>query len=136
MQIELFEVIGGWGYQLLTDDDVVVTRQEFDPNSDGRQLMDRDTAQSRAVAAVNGQGLAVTVKPRHISRLKFLQRMTMTERAAIQQAQLTDPVVSDFMFMFQQAEFIDLDEPTNRQALMYFVFKGYIQATRVEQLLE
>jgi hypothetical protein len=40
------------------------------------------------------------------------------------------------MFMFQQAEFIDLDEPTNRQALSYFVFKGYITANRVNELLE
>lgn len=135
MQFALFEVSGGWGYEITDDAGIVLTRQEFDPSQEGRTLMTQEVAEQRAVSDIAGQGYQAVRPSRHISSLQFLQRLTPSERTAILDARETDTIVRDFLFMFQVAQFIDLDEPTNRQGLLYFASNGWIQPERVDELL-
>lgn len=60
------------------------------------------------------QGLDTTVRevpvlPRHITLLALNLRFTRAERDAIRAAEVSDPDVSDIMYLMRQARYIDLD---------------------------
>lgn len=64
-----------------------------------------------------GRDSAVSIKPRHITLLSLMMRLTRVERDAIRAAEVTDGDVSDIMFLFSKAQFIDLDRPETIQSI-------------------
>jgi hypothetical protein len=73
--------------------------------------------------------------PRHISKLKFKQRMTTAERIAIRAAAETTPEVYDFMDLLSDATFADLDDPTLISGVNALEPLGLLAAGRASEIL-
>lgn len=63
--------------------------------------------------------------PRWIHKSVYIQRFTPEERAAIQAARATDPIVADLMYVLEQSEMIFLDHESIIAGL------GYLQSLEV-----
>lgn len=74
-------------------------------------------------------------KPAHITLLALNLRFTRAERDAIRAAEVTDPDVSDIMYLMHQASFISLNDPTTIQGLQALEYKGLLGAGRANEIL-
>lgn len=74
-------------------------------------------------------------KPAHITLLALNLRFTRAERDAIRAAEISDPDVSDIMYLMRQASFISLTDPTTIQGLQALEFKGLLGAGRSAEIL-
>jgi hypothetical protein len=75
------------------------------------------------------------VEDRRITRLAFLKRFTLEERAVITAAQQTDIVVADVMLFVTVSEYIDLNGEDAQQGLQALVAKGLIKEPRAGEIL-
>ena len=89
------------------------------------------------------------VKPRHITRLAFLQRITMNEHVAIELAsmhdggkEITDPyniraaTLRKMLQLVNAATWIDLDRPDTRGLVMQLEGMGMLQPGRALEILD
>jgi hypothetical protein len=70
-----------------------------------------------------------------MTRLYLLNRYTAAERAAIRAARATDPVLDDAMYLFEQAQNVDVSLPLTQQLVGYLAQQGHIAAERVAEIL-
>jgi hypothetical protein len=77
---------------------------------------------------------APVLSPR-MTRLYLLNRYTAAERAAIRAARATDPVLDDAMYLFEQAQNVDVSLPLTQQLVGYLAQQGHIAAERVAEIL-
>jgi hypothetical protein len=71
------------------------------------------------------------------SRLEFMRRFTMQERAAIRAARILDPVVDDLMSMLEMANptEINLEHPDTVNGIGYLVSIGCLTEARGQEIL-
>lgn len=72
---------------------------------------------------------------RHITLLALNLRMTAAERHAIRAAELTDPDVSDMMYLMSKARYINLDDAIVIAAMNALEAKTLLAAGRAEEIL-
>lgn len=72
---------------------------------------------------------------RNVSKVDFLNRFTIPERANIRVMSKQDPFVEDFLEMLKVAEFINLDDRTVTAALGYLEYVGLITPERTTEIL-
>lgn len=72
---------------------------------------------------------------RWITLLALNLRFTKAERTAIREAQTTDEDVSDLMYLFQVAKYIDLDRTETIGGLQLLEAKGLLGAGRAGEVL-
>lgn len=70
-----------------------------------------------------------------VSLLAFFNRFTTTERLAIRLAQVSNPVVADFMMLVNAAKFIDLADENTTAGLGYLTSVHLVTAERAQQIL-
>lgn len=75
------------------------------------------------------------VKPRHITLLSLMTRMTRAERTSIRAAELTDEDVADIMFLFGKARYIDLDRAETIECLNALEAKTLLDLGRANEIL-
>jgi hypothetical protein len=75
------------------------------------------------------------VRPPHITKLAFKQRMTAAERIAIRTRAATDPIVADFLDLVNDATFIDLNHEENAMGLAYLEQQGDLDEGRANEIL-
>lgn len=76
----------------------------------------------------------------YMSHFGFLSRFTPQQRLAIRERTNAaspnyDPTLDDAMFLFNQAETINVDLQTTKQLVGYLAMTGLIQASDVDRLL-
>lgn len=71
----------------------------------------------------------------HITLLALNMRFSRQERDDIRAAQISDPDVSDIMYLMQQSSYIDLEHPVTLAAISMFETKGLILPGRSSQIL-
>lgn len=78
---------------------------------------------------------AVVTPPaiRHISKRAFRNRLTQPERTLIRKS--TDDIVIDIKEELEMTTYVDLDMPSNTDALNYLVSVGILLAPRVAEIL-
>lgn len=74
-------------------------------------------------------------KPAHITLLALNLRFTRAERDAIRAAEMSDPDVSDIMYLMRQASYISLTDPTTIQGLQALELKGLLGVGRADVIL-
>ncbi len=72
------------------------------------------------------------VTPNVLSKLEFLESLTLEERVTMRTSQ--DPVVKDISDMFNAASFVDLQHVATVQALGYLTLVGILTQDRVNQI--
>ena len=90
-----------------------------------------------------------TPRPRHITRLAFMQRITMSEHVAIELASIHDPAQEKFapdnvqaatlrkmLQLVNAANWIDLDRPDTRSMVMQLEQFGLLAPGRALQILD
>lgn len=77
--------------------------------------------------------LSTDTRPKHITHLAFLSRMTLTERTAVRTSQ--NEAVQDIMFLFNAAKFIDLDRQDTINGVHGLEALGIIAPGRAAQIL-
>ena len=86
-------------------------------------------------------------KPRHITRLAFLQRITMPEHVAIELASIHDPAspiaqqiaaatLRKMLQLVNAANWIDLDRPDTRGMVLQIEQMGLLAAGRALEILD
>jgi len=70
---------------------------------------------------------------RHISKRAFRNRLTQPERTLIRKS--ADDIVIDIKEELEMATYVDLDMPSNTDALNYLVSVGILLAPRVAEIL-
>lgn len=70
-----------------------------------------------------------------ITKLAFKSRMTTSERIAIREAGLSDPVVFDFMDLLSDATFIDLSRDDTINGVNYLESQGHVAVGRASEIL-
>ena len=75
-----------------------------------------------------------------LSHFGFLERLTPTQRLTIRARSTPgnanyDPTLDDAMFLFNQAETINVDLQTTKQLVGYLATTGLTQASDVDRLL-
>lgn len=71
----------------------------------------------------------------NISLLAFFNRFTTAERLSIRQAQVSNPVVADFMMLVNAAKFIGLADDNTVAGLGYLKSVNLVTAERAAQIL-
>lgn len=71
---------------------------------------------------------------RRLSHLAFLMRFTPAERKAVRTS--TDDEVSDTMFLFEKAKYIDFDDPVTQGGLQVLVAKGIFTQERLSEITD
>ena len=77
----------------------------------------------------------VAPSPRHITLLALNMRFTRLERDKIRAEEITDPDVSDAMYLMRQARYIDLDNATTIGAVTLLEMKHIIDPGRAKAIL-
>lgn len=77
----------------------------------------------------------VTPLPPHITLLALNLRFTREERDAIRAAEITDPDVSDLMYLMTKARYIDLDNPVTIMGLQMLETKTLLGTGRANAIL-
>ena len=75
------------------------------------------------------------VEIRNISKVDFLNRFSVTERANIRLRAKEDPFVEDFLEMLKVAEYINLDDRNVTAALGYLVYIALLTEQRTIEIL-
>jgi hypothetical protein len=70
-----------------------------------------------------------------LSRLEFLQRLTVQERIAIRTAAKSNPIVEDFMHLLDLAADVNLTHAATMQGVGYLEQQGLIAAGRAAAIL-
>lgn len=78
----------------------------FDPRAMVWRPVERDFVQPPPVAA-----------PRRLSPVEFAKLLTVGERIALRKS--SDPVIEDFQWFLERAEYIDLDDAITQQGIGY-----------------
>ena len=73
--------------------------------------------------------------PPHITLLALNLRFTREERDAIRAAEITDPDVSDLMYLMTKARYIDLDNPVTIMGLQMLETKTLLGPGRANVIL-
>lgn len=68
-----------------------------------------------------------------ITKLKFLNRFTMSERIAIRNS--ADPVVLDIMSLMDAAEYVSIHDPATIQGINYLAYVGLVSPARSQEIL-
>ena len=81
------------------------------------------------------------VLPRHITRLAFLQRITMNEHVAIELASIHDPAsdtatLRKMLQLVNAATWIDLDRPDTRGMVQQIEAMGMLEPGRALEILD
>jgi hypothetical protein len=69
---------------------------------------------------------------RRLSHLAFLMRLSPAERKAVRKSEIDE--VSDTMFLFEKAKYIDFDDPVTQGGLQVLVAFGIFDAARLEEI--
>lgn len=70
-----------------------------------------------------------------ITKFRFLQLLTPTERKAIEARRPSDPNLHDFMYMLEQSPCVFLNLPEMTNGLAYLVAVGSLAANRPAQII-
>jgi hypothetical protein len=79
--------------------------------------------------------IPVTVSPRTISKLEYMNRFTDTELATIFTAAKSNVALEIWLEKFKLAEFINLDDPATAAGLAALTYVGILAAGRMEGIL-
>jgi hypothetical protein len=71
---------------------------------------------------------------RWIHKSIYIQRFTPQERAAIQMARASDPIIADLMYVLEQSEMISLDHESIVAGLGYLVSQALVTEERAEEV--
>lgn len=77
----------------------------------------------------------IALLPPHITLLALNLRFTREERDAIRAAEITDPDVSDLMYLMTKARYIDLDNPVTIMGLQMLETKTLLGPGRANAIL-
>lgn len=75
----------------------------------------------------------LTQRPKHLSHLGFMLRLTPEERTAIRTS--VDPEIQDVFFLFSNAKHIDLDLDVTIQGVQLLTAKGVFTQERADAIL-
>ena len=75
------------------------------------------------------------ILPKHITQLALMKRFTRAERDAIRAAESSDGDVSDIMFLFNTARYIDLERQDTIDSINAFEAKTLIGVGRALEVL-
>lgn len=127
-------------YYVLTRDGVllgVTVQSPYDLNLEGVSIHEFD----EVIPDLNvytwddtTQMMVRGISSRSLTKLQFINRMTLQERIAISAS--TDPVISDIMRMLNIAEYVSLDDGNTIQAIQYFAMTGLLAPSRVSEILQ
>ena len=67
------------------------------------------------------------------THLEFLLLLTLTERTALRTS--TDPVVQDFLYLAEKAEYIDLTFPQTAAGMNYLVTANILTPERLTEIM-
>lgn len=70
-----------------------------------------------------------------VSKLQFMNLLSLSERIQIRTAAETDPILNDIVQQLNIAEFIDLSRPDTISSLLYLQSKNILSETRVGEIL-
>lgn len=87
-----------------------------------------------AFLGYRGDGFFPDDGVRRITRIGFLQRISLDKRAAIMAAD-TDPLIRAFLFTLQATDLVELDLAETVAALGYLQSEGFLTAEEVEAVL-
>lgn len=73
--------------------------------------------------------------PRDWPSFEFLRRFTPAERILARAARKTDQVLDDFFGLLEMAPTVRNDDPDVLLGLRYMASQGYLQAARVQEIL-
>jgi len=71
-----------------------------------------------------------------VTKLQFISKFTMAERIILRTEAETDPILADIFKQLELAEEIDLRNQDTINSVYYIASKGYINSTRVNEILE
>lgn len=71
---------------------------------------------------------------RWIHKSVYIQRFTPMERAAIQTARASDPILADLMYVLEQSEMVHLDHESIIAGLGYIASQGLLTAERADEV--
>ena len=74
-------------------------------------------------------------RPRHITLLALMLRMTKNERTLIRQAESTDEDIADLMFLFRSSRYIDLNRQETIAGINMLEAKELLSAGRANEIL-
>lgn len=77
----------------------------------------------------------ICTENRVVTKLEFLTRFTVPERANIRVSAKQDPFVEDFLEMLKIAEYINLDDRNTTAAMAYLQYVGLLSESRVTEIL-
>lgn len=72
---------------------------------------------------------------RMLTKLKFLERFTISERIYIRTLVDTDPIIDDIMQLIDLAEYVDLDDANTIAGLQYLMSINVINQTRYDEII-
>ena len=111
-------------YQTMQVSDTVGIGFEYDGNSF-----------SPPQELIGGNGVVYTIPP-HITLLALNFRFTRGERDLIRAAEVTDPDVSDVMYLMRQAKYIDLSRAETIGGVQMLEAKGLLASGRAAEVLD
>ena len=84
---------------------------------------------------VNGEFQKPYLTTTKLSHYAFIKRLTLDEHVAIELGMPTDPILRVAKQRFDAAHFVDLNNIETQQLVGYLAQQGYIETSRVPELL-